>query len=71
MFALSVTIRLEGGLSQLLLTADAVPSSLILFAMMMESYVPLKRRFPQEQLGVTSQKKAFFIITTVKTSNLT
>jgi hypothetical protein len=30
-----------------------------------------KRRFLQEPHGVTSQKTAFFIVTAVKTSNLT
>jgi hypothetical protein len=34
-------------------------------------YVPPKRRFLQEPHGVTSQKMAFFIVTAVKTSNLT
>jgi hypothetical protein len=34
-------------------------------------YIPLKRRFLQEAHGVTSQKTAFFIVTAVKTSNLT
>jgi hypothetical protein len=33
--------------------------------------LPPKRRFLQESHGVTSQKTAFFIITAVKTSNLT
>jgi hypothetical protein len=33
--------------------------------------VPPKRRFLQEPHGVTSQKTAFFIVTAVKTSNLT
>jgi hypothetical protein len=32
---------------------------------------PLKRRFLQEPHGVTSQKTALFIVTAVKTSNLT
>jgi hypothetical protein len=35
------------------------------------NYVPLKRRFLQEPYGVTSQKTPFFIVTAVKTSNLT
>jgi hypothetical protein len=35
------------------------------------SKVPPKRRFLQEAHGVTSQKTAFFIVTAVKTSNLT
>jgi hypothetical protein len=33
--------------------------------------VPLKRRFLQEAHGVTSQKTPFFIVTAMKTSNLT
>jgi hypothetical protein len=33
--------------------------------------VPPKRRFLQEPYGVTSQKTQFFIVTAVKTSNLT
>jgi hypothetical protein len=33
--------------------------------------IPPKRRFLQEPHGVTSQKKLFFIVTAVKTSNLT
>jgi hypothetical protein len=34
-------------------------------------YVPPKLRFSQEPHGVTSQKTPFFIVTAVKTSNLT
>jgi hypothetical protein len=34
-------------------------------------YVPLKRRFLQDPHGVTSKNTAFFIVITVKTSNLT
>jgi hypothetical protein len=34
-------------------------------------YVPPKRRFLRESHGVTSQKTPFFIVTAVKTSNLT
>jgi hypothetical protein len=34
-------------------------------------YVPPKRRFLQEPHGVTYQKTQFFIVTAVKTSNLT
>jgi hypothetical protein len=33
--------------------------------------VPPKRRFSQEPHGITSQKTQFFIVTVVKTSNLT
>jgi hypothetical protein len=35
------------------------------------AYVHPKRRFLQEPRGVTYQKTAFFIVTAVKTSNLT
>jgi hypothetical protein len=38
---------------------------------MKESYVAPKRRFLQEPHGVTPQKTPFFIVTAVKTSNLT
>jgi hypothetical protein len=34
-------------------------------------YVPPKRRFTQDRHGATSTKTTFFIVTTVKTSNLT
>jgi hypothetical protein len=51
-------------------TANVVPSSQILVTLMMK-YVPPKRRFLQEPHGVTSLKMVFFIITAVKTSNLT
>jgi hypothetical protein len=34
-------------------------------------YIPLKHRFIQEARGKTSLKMAFFIVTSVKTSNLT
>jgi hypothetical protein len=37
----------------------------------LQRYVPSKRRFTQNLLGATSQKKAFFIVTAVKTSNVT
>jgi hypothetical protein len=33
--------------------------------------LPNKRRFLKEQHGVTSQKTPFFIVTAMKTSNLT
>jgi hypothetical protein len=37
----------------------------------MRRQIPLKRRFLQEPHGVTTQKTPFFIVTAVKTSNLT
>jgi hypothetical protein len=55
--------RLLRSMCRLLVTASVVPSSSIL--------VPPKRRFLQEPHGVTSQKTPFFIVTAVKTSNLT
>jgi hypothetical protein len=55
---------------QLLVTADFVPSSLILVNVMMEVLSSLKRRFLQEPHGVTSQNTAFFRVAAVKTSNL-
>jgi hypothetical protein len=46
---------------RLILTANVVPSSLILVTLRMtERYVPAKRRFLQEPLGVTFQKTAIF-----------
>jgi hypothetical protein len=56
---------------RLLVAASVVPSSPILVTLMKEALGSLKRRFLQEPHGVTSQKTPFFIVTTVKTSNLT
>jgi hypothetical protein len=55
---------------RLLVTAN-FPSSPILVTLMTEALVPLERRFSEEPHWVTSQKTAFFIVTAVKTSNLT
>jgi hypothetical protein len=55
---------------RLLVTASVVPSSPIQVTLMKEA-LPPKRRFLQEPRGVTSQKTPFFIVTAVKTSNLT
>jgi hypothetical protein len=55
----------------LLVTATVVPSLPILVTLMMERYVPPKRRLLQEPHGATSQKVQFFIVTEVKISNLT
>jgi hypothetical protein len=51
-------------LLRLIVTANVVPSSLILIALPMEA----KHRSLKEPHGVTSEKTAFFIITAVKTS---
>jgi hypothetical protein len=57
---------------QLLVTANIVPSSLILVTLMMEVRHSSETSVPtREPHGVTSQKIAFFVVTTVKTSNLT
>jgi hypothetical protein len=50
---------------------SVVPSSPILVIWWCWRYIPTKRRFLQEPQGVTSQKTEFFIVTAVKTSNLT
>jgi hypothetical protein len=55
---------------QLLVIANVVPTSPILVTLMMEALVPLIHRFLQEPYNVTSQQTLFFIVTTVKTSNL-
>jgi hypothetical protein len=56
---------------RLLVTANVVPSSLILVTLMMKALSSSEHRFLQEPHGVTSQKPPFFIDTAVKTSNLT
>jgi hypothetical protein len=55
--------------NRLQVTANIVLSSPILVTLKMEAL--LKHRFLQEPHGVTSQKTAFFIVTAVKTSDLT
>jgi hypothetical protein len=50
---------------QLLVTANAVKRSLILFTLMMEAIRP-KRWLLHEPKGVTSQKTAFFIVIAVR-----
>jgi hypothetical protein len=56
---------------RLLVTASVVPSSPIPVTLMKEALSSSKRRFSQEPHGVTSQKMPFFMVTVVKTSNLT
>jgi hypothetical protein len=56
---------------RLVVTANVVHTSPILVTLMMEAIVPTKRRFLQEPHNIASQKTAFFIVTTMKTSNLT
>jgi hypothetical protein len=49
-------------------TANVLPSSPIHVALMMETVRSSETRFLQEPHGVTSQKTAFFIVTSMKTS---
>jgi hypothetical protein len=46
-------------------------SRMLRFVALVKTNVPLKRRFLQEPHTVTIQKTAFFIVTAVKTSDLT
>jgi hypothetical protein len=59
-------IRVKGIRDLEILAVNVVPSSL-----MMEATRPPKHRFSQEPHGIISQKMAFFIVITVKTSVLT
>jgi hypothetical protein len=55
----------------LLVTANVVPSLPILVTLMIETICSSETRFLQEPHGAASQKRKFFLVTTVKTSNLT
>jgi hypothetical protein len=57
-----------GGCSQL---HTLVPRSRIFLPWRWRRYVPPKRRFTQDPYGARSQKTVFFMVTAVKTSNLT
>jgi hypothetical protein len=63
--------RGQRGGSPTVVAACVVPSSPIFVTLMKEAPVPPKRLFLQEPHGVTTQKTPFFIVTAVKTSNLT
>jgi hypothetical protein len=56
---------------RLLSAANVVPSSPITVTLMMDVICSFETSFLQEPRGLTSQKAAFFIVTAVKTSNLT
>jgi hypothetical protein len=56
---------------QLLVTASVVTSSPIFVTLMKEALISSEMSFLQEPYGVTTQKTSFFIVTTVKTTNLT
>jgi hypothetical protein len=53
-----------------LLDTDNVPTSPNIVTLTMEVIVPPKRRFLQEQQGVTSQNTTFFIVSALKTKIL-
>jgi hypothetical protein len=55
----------------LLVTANGVPSSLIPVTLMIEAIRSSETLVPIKPHGITSQKTAFFIVTAMKTSNLT
>jgi hypothetical protein len=59
------------GLGQLLVTAIVVPNSPILVALMKEALSSSEMSVLTRATGVTSQKTPFFIVTAVKTPNLT
>jgi hypothetical protein len=53
-----------------LVAANVVPSSPILVTLIMEAINSFETSVLKEPHGVTSQKTSFFIVTAVKTSNL-
>jgi hypothetical protein len=59
-FFWNVTLR---GLLQLLVTANVVPSSPILFTLMVGAIITPKPRSLQDPHGFTSKKTVFFIVT--------
>jgi hypothetical protein len=61
----------ERSVPRLLVTARVVPRSPILVTLMKEALSSSESRFLQEPHAVTSQTTPFFIVTAVKTSNLT
>jgi hypothetical protein len=65
------TIAVTSNRRTLLVSVSFVPSAQILVTLMKEVLSFPKLRFLQEPHGVTSQKTPFFIVTAVKTSNLT
>jgi hypothetical protein len=58
-------------LLQLLATANIVPSSMVIFTLIMEVTCSSETPVLQEPRGVTSLTTVFFIVTAVKISNLT
>jgi hypothetical protein len=59
-----------GELGATLSVTSNIFSQPIIVTRIMGGHIPPKRLFLQEPHGVTSQKTTFFIVTTVKTSNL-
>jgi hypothetical protein len=48
-----------------------MPSGMLCHVALVRANIPLKRQFLQEPRGITSQKMAFFMVTAVRTSDLT
>jgi hypothetical protein len=61
----------SGLLHHVALVRTDVSEECITFLIRVKQYIPQKRWFLQQPHNITSQKMAFFIVTTVKTSNLT
>jgi hypothetical protein len=68
---LGTTLAVTSNRRTLIVTASVVLSSLTLVTLMKEALSSFKTSVLTRAHGVTSQKTPFFIVTTVKTSNLT
>jgi hypothetical protein len=66
-----IYVSVELSASIIRVTANVVPSSPNLVTLMMEALRSSETSVLQQLHGVTSQKTQFFIVTSVKTSNLT
>jgi hypothetical protein len=64
-------LNMRSSVLQVLVIANAILISLILFTMMIEAIRSPKLLLLQEPHGPTFQKTALFSVTAVKTSNLT
>jgi hypothetical protein len=65
------TLCISSQSASIVVKASVVPSTQILVTLKKEALSSSERRFLQEPHGVTSQKTTFFIVSVVKTSNLT
>jgi hypothetical protein len=67
----SCEVRTVRSVRRLLVAASVVPSSPILVTLIKEALGSFETSVLTRPHGVTSQKTTFFIVTAVKTSNLT